>query len=343
LRRNFLFIALSLLLVSTLLWGCGSGVVATVNGKNITAQELDEEVAAFKKSLELQGFSFEGEKGKELEELLRANVLEQLIDQQLVMQEVERLNLVPSDTEVDSELEKIKQQLGSEAEYKKFLAANGFNEPKLKDMIKQQQAWAKLQEKITAQVPEPTEEEIKEYYEQNKEQFSQPEQRQVSHILIGTGDYSNGKNRSEADAKVQALQIVDKLKAGGDFAELARQYSDDPGSKDNGGQYPPFSRGSGFVKEFEDAAFGLEKGEYTVEPVRTQYGYHIIRLDDIIPAITISLAEVKDNISALLMEEAVAEEMDSYMKNLREKADIINKLEKKDTGEEPAGSESTKD
>jgi len=321
-----IILLLALLLSSTLLWGCSSGMLASVNGTSITAEQLDVEVAAVKMNLEQQGFSFEGDQGKEIEKTLKQNVLEQMIDQELIMQEAEHLKLMPTDKEIEAELAGIKEQLGSEGEYKKFLAANGVNEPKLKDMIKQQQAWVKLQEKVTAEVPEPNEKEINDYYESNKEQFSQPEQRQVSHILIGTADNSNGKNRSEADAKVLALQVVDKLNSGADFGELAKEYSDDPGSKENGGQYPPFSRGSGFVTEFEDAAFNLSKGDLTTEPVRTQFGYHIVRLDDLIPAVQMSLADVKDNISATLKEKTVTEKMNSYMEDLREKADIVNEL-----------------
>lgn len=341
-RKNIPFLIMALLVSSLLLWGCSSGVVASVNGKDITAQQLDEEVAAVKKNLEQQGFSFEGDQGKEFEDMLRSNVLEQMIDQELVMQETERLGLVPTDKEIDDELGRIKEQLGSEGEYRKFLAANGVNEPKLKDLIKHQQALVKLQKKITSEVPEPTEEEIKSYYDQNKEQFSQPEQRQVSHILIGTGNYSGDKNRTEADAKVQALQVVDRLKAGADFGELAREYSDDPGSKDNGGQYPPFSRGSGFASEFEDAAFELTKGDYTAEPVRTQFGYHIIRLDDVIPAVQMSLSDVKESISANLHENAVMDKMNAYMENLRSNADIVNKLENKADKESGGGKEADK-
>lgn len=329
-RKNILLISLALLVSLVFLWGCGSsGVVASVNGKDITGQALDEEVAAGKKMLEEQGYNFEGDEGKELEEMMRVSLLEQMITRELLMQEAERLNLLPSDMEVREELDRVKKELGSEGDYKKFLAANGLNEPKLQERLKQDKAMVKLQEKVTAEVPEPTEEEIEAYYENNKEQFSQPEQRQVSHILIGTGDFTDGDNRSEADAKVRALQVVDKLKAGDGFAELAKQYSDDPGSKDNGGQYPPFSRGAGFVKEFEDAAFAMNKGEYTVEPVRTQFGYHVIRLDDVIPASQQSLDEVKGAISSILFEQALKEKGDAFLDNLRDEADIVNKLENK--------------
>lgn len=341
-RKNILLLGLIVMLASLVLWGCSSNTVASVNGEKITAQELDEEVAALKDNLTQQGLNFEGEQAKQMEEMLRLDVLNQIIDRKLIMAEVERQKLVPTDKEVQDEIESLKKQLGTEGEFKKFLAANGVNEPKLEDLIKQQLAVNQLQEKISSEVPQPTEAEIKNYYESNKEQFTQPEQRQVSHILIGMGDYSNGKDRSEMDAKVLALQVVDKIKSGSDFSELAKQYSDDPGSKDNGGQYPPFSKGSGFVKEFEDAAFNLQKGEITSEPVKTTFGYHIIRLDDVIPAKTYTLEEVKQNIISTINGDAINKKMEDFMQDLRDKADIDNKLADESDSSQANEGESTK-
>jgi peptidyl-prolyl cis-trans isomerase C len=338
LRKNVSLLGVMILLVSLVLWGCGgNNVVASVNGEKITTQELDQNVEAMKAGLEQQGLIFEGDQGKEFEQMLRRDVLNQMIDQKLILQEAEKRGLLPTDKEVAGEIEQLKKQLGSEGEFKKFLAANGVNEPKLNDLVKQQLALNKLQEQIASGVSRPSGEEIKNYYEQNKDQFSTPEQRQVRHILIGVGDYSNGKNRTEMEAKVLALQVAEKLRSGADFAELAKQYSDDPGSKDNGGEYPPFSRGSGFVKEFEDAAFNLKEGEFTAEPVKTAFGYHIIRLDKVIPAKVQSLAEVKDDIAERIRQEAVSKKMDDFMQELRDKAKIVNNLGKDPSGQAEKG------
>jgi len=316
-----------LLLATLVLGGCGSNVVATVNGENITSQELDEEVITVKDNLAQQGFNLEGEQAKELEDMLRQDVLNQLIDRRLVMAEVKRLDMLPTDKEVQEEIEAIKQQLGSEGEFKKFLAANGINEPKLGDFMQEQLAVNKLYEKISSEVPQPTEAEIKDYFAKNGAQYNDPEQRQVSHILIGVEDYSNGQDRTDMDAKVLALQVVDKVASGADFSELAKQYSDDLGSKDNGGQYPLFSKGSGFAEEFESAAFGLQEGQYTVEPVKTTFGYHIIRLDDLVPAQTRTLAEVKDQITASLHTEQVNQKTSAYVQKLRDDAEVVNNLQ----------------
>lgn len=318
-------LGLMILLASLMLWGCGSQVVATVNGAQITSQELDKEWEAMKESM--AQYSFEGEQAKEFEQMLRVNLLNQMIDQKLIMEEVENLELMPTDKEIQEEIKNMKESLGSDDKFKKALSAQGLNEPQLKDLIKQRLAVEKLYEKISSEVPQPTEDEIKTYYENNKEsKFTDQEQRQVRHILIGTGDYSNGKNRTEMEAKVLALQISDKLKAGVDFAELAKQYSDDLGSKDNGGEYPPFSKGSDYVEKFEEAAFNLETDELTAEPVKTDFGYHVMRLDKIIPAKTYEFAEVKEDAIDTVHEEAVNAKLESFMQNLRDNAEIVNSL-----------------
>jgi len=328
--RKYRLIILSLMLLLTVLvlGGCGSQVVATVNGEKITSQELDNEVTTAKNNLAQQGYNLQGEQAKEFEEKLRQEVLQQLIDRRLLTAEINRLSLAPTDKEVQDAIAGIKQQLGTEAEFKKYLAANGINEPKLEDFVKEQLSYSKLAEKISSEVPPPTDTEIKDYFAKNSNQYSEPEQRQVSHVLIGVGEYSNGKNRSDIDAKMLALQVVNKVAAGSDFGKLAKQYSDDLGSKDNGGQYPAFSKGSGFVEEFENAAFTLKAGQYTVEPVKTTYGYHVIRLDKIIPAKTHTLDEVKEQIIASLRDEEVQQKQNEYILELRNKAKVINNLAK---------------
>jgi peptidyl-prolyl cis-trans isomerase D len=131
-----------------------------------------------------------------------------------------------------------------------------------------------------------TPEEIKALYEKNKAMFSTPERVRASHILLKT------EGKDKAAVKKQAEAVLAKVKAGGDFAALAKQYSEDTGSKDNGGDLDYFSRASDaapgaphMVKEFEDAAFALQVGQ-TSGLVETEYGFHIIKLTDRKAAVT---------------------------------------------------------
>lgn len=331
--KRFFILGLLLIMATLVLWGCGQGTVATVNGEQITTQDLNQRVEMMKQEMIQQGFQFEGDTGAQIEAMLRNDLLEQMINEKLLLQEAKKRNLLPADKEVEAEIKKIKEQLGDEGNFKKYLAANGVTEPRLKDLIHNQMALMKLQEQITADLPQPGEAEIKDYYEKHREQFSNPEQRQVRHILIGTGDYAGDTGRSELEAKTLALQVVAKLQAGGDFEALAKQYSDDPGSKDNGGQYPPFGRGSGFTPAFEEAAFNLQEGALTAEPVKTEFGYHIIRLDQIIAAKTPGLEEVRDQIVANLNGETINKALGEFVQNLRDNADLVNHLEKKEDQE----------
>jgi len=136
-----------------------------------------------------------------------------------------------------------------------------------------------LKNRVTA-----TPEEIQALYEKNKSMFSTPEQVRASHILFKT----EGKDK-EAVRK-QAEAVLAKVKAGGDFAALAKQYSEDS-SKDNGGDLDYFGRGR-MVKEFEDAAWALEKGQ-TSGLVESQFGFHIIKLTDHKPAMTRTFEQVR--------------------------------------------------
>lgn len=113
------------------------------------------------------------------------------------------------------------------------------------------------------------------------EVLEQLEQVTVSHILIGLNDSSNKPIRTEAEALARANEVYAKASSNSDFAALAKEYSDDPGSKDKGGVYGPMSIAqfkSSMVKEFVDGALALKAGEVS-KPIKTEYGYHVIRLD----------------------------------------------------------------
>ena len=125
-------------------------------------------------------------------------------------------------------------------------------------------------------------------YNDNITQYQTPEQVRASHILLKT----EGKN--EADVKKQAEEVLKQVKAGGDFAALAKKYSEDEGSKVNGGDLDYFTRGR-MVPEFETAAFALQPGQVS-DLVKSQFGFHIIKVVDKKPAATRSLDEVRPQI-----------------------------------------------
>lgn len=135
-----------------------------------------------------------------------------------------------------------------------------------------------------------SEEDLRAYYEEQKDTFSTEERRKVRHILVSTKG-----EESEKDSLAKTRQIIEKLIKGEDFSKLAKQYSDDPLSKKKGGDLGFIRRGD-MVEEFEETAFNLKEGVVSV-PVKTKYGYHIIEVTKVEPATTKSYDEVKDQLA----------------------------------------------
>ncbi|MGA8312866.1 MAG: peptidyl-prolyl cis-trans isomerase [Terriglobales bacterium] len=155
------------------------------------------------------------------------------------------------------------------------------------------------------------------YYDQHREDYRVPEQVSVSHILIKTplpGPDGKVDPKGVEEARKKAEDILKQLKAGGNFAELAKKYSEDPGSGKNGGSLGFIGRGR-TVPEFEKAAFSLPKGS-TSDLVQSSYGFHIIRVDDKQAAHVKTLEEVKDQIEGSIREQKAAQAVSNQVNAL---------------------------
>jgi peptidyl-prolyl cis-trans isomerase D len=139
------------------------------------------------------------------------------------------------------------------------------------------------------------EEDIEQAYEQSKNRFSTSPVRRASHILIETGSDAGEEGRQAAEQK--ARELLEQLQAGADFAELAREHSDDPGSASSGGDLGRIEEGA-MVPAFEDALFALEEEGALTGPVETRFGFHIIKLTEYEPASVKPLEEVRDQLAA---------------------------------------------
>jgi peptidyl-prolyl cis-trans isomerase D len=158
--------------------------------------------------------------------------------------------------------------------------------------------------KVRAKVPV-SDAEIRAEYEAKKESYAVPEQVSVSHILVQVEP--GGGPDAEAKGKARAEALLARAKSGEDFAKLAQENTDDPTGKENGGQLPPFGRGQ-MVPEFEQAAFDMRPGEIR-GPIKTSFGYHIIRLAAKTSPTTRTLEEVRPSISGELAERKAFAEM----------------------------------
>ncbi|MGI6659473.1 MAG: peptidylprolyl isomerase [Dethiobacteraceae bacterium] len=263
-----------------------SEVVATVNGEKITKQELYD--------------AFVANGG--------ASILEQLISERLIAQEAAKLGIEVTDAEVQQEIDRLIEEnyYGMKEYYEQALAQYGITEELLKDNIRTDlQLSAIVRSKI-----EVSEAEVEEYFRENQDDFNIPEEIDVRHILVETEE--------------EAEEVLALLRAGEDFAELAKEHSQDPGSADKGGALGFNGRGS-FVKEFEDAAFALPVGEYS-EPVKTEHGYHIIEVLERKEAKEVEFADVKEQVKEALIEEKVRERLQEEYNQLYDAAKIEKKL-----------------
>ncbi|MDO6459470.1 SurA N-terminal domain-containing protein [Granulosicoccaceae sp. 1_MG-2023] len=161
-------------------------------------------------------------------------------------------------------------------------------------------AYLELDSATLQDILEPSEDELRTYFDENKSNYVVAEERSASHILI-----SIDGDTDEAAALAKAQELKQQLDEGGDFAALAQANSDDPGSASNGGSLGFFAKGA-MVPEFEEAVFSMAAGDIS-EPVKSDFGYHIIRLDEIKPETGKSFDEVRDEIAALLKQQRADE------------------------------------
>ena len=164
-----------------------------------------------------------------------------------------------------------------------------------------------------------TDKEIEEYYNNNRNEFQVPEKIKISHILIAVD--ANAGEDTKAEKRKQAEQILNKVKAGENFAELAQQYSDDASSKKRGGVLGFFPRGSK-SKEIEEGAFNLKKDEVS-EIILSDKGFHIIKLLDRKEGTTKSLEESRKKIKSKLTQKKKNEAIQDLLEDLKAKTKVV--------------------
>jgi peptidyl-prolyl cis-trans isomerase D len=174
-----------------------------------------------------------------------------------------------------------------------------YQKPERKNLILLVADQAKMEQSINI-----SDAELQRSYDQNKDQYRTPETVDVRHILLKTTDKPAAE---EAKIKEKAQDIEKQLKAGANFAELAKKYSEDPGAAQTGGEYKGVTRGQ-MVPEFEQAAFSLKPGEIS-DPVKTTYGYHILQVEKHDQARLKPFAEAKGDIAATLKKQRASDLM----------------------------------
>ncbi|MGM0829177.1 MAG: peptidylprolyl isomerase [Bacillota bacterium] len=232
--------------------------------------------------------------------------LDTLIAEKIVELESDKKNLTVKDSEIEEELESLKDSYGGEEAFNEALASSGAS----LDSVKKNVQSFLLTEKLLKDRVSISDDQIKEYFEANKESFAQQEQVEASHILV----------EDEETAK----EVKNKLDDGGDFAELTKEYSTDTSNAESGGELGFFAKGE-MVTEFDDKAFAMKKGEIS-EPVKTEFGYHIIKVTDKKEAKDAVLDDHKEEIKDILFDQALQTEYGTWLEEQKEEYQIENLL-----------------
>lgn len=170
----------------------------------------------------------------------------------------------------------------------------------------------------------PTDEALKAYFETNKDKFTTPEKYSVRHILIGSKESTGSETGlSDAEAKAKADKVFAELKGGKKIQDLAKEYSDDPGSKNSGGLYENITYGQ-FVPEFEATVKKQAPGDVS-EPVKTQFGYHIIQVEKKTPAAAPEFEKVKEKVKQAWMPQRQEEIFRNYINEAKKSLNYVDK------------------
>lgn len=289
-----------------------TGAVAVVDGTEISRTELDSLVERAKKAYEAQKQEFPKVGTPEYQNV-QTQYVAFLVQREEFEKEAEGLGVDITEKDVDKELEEfVKSRFeGDQKKFEKALEDQGFTQDEFRETLRNAVLSQKLFDAVTKDV-EVTDAEIVASYTQNSSQYVTQESRDVRHILIS--EKSDGDKVDFAKSKAEADRVYAELKGGADFAALAKQTSDDPGSKDSGGKLT-ITRGQ-TVPEFDKTAFELKQGVVS-SPVKTTYGYHLIEaLSPVQKAKTTPLAKVRASIQATLLQEKRTNTMTEWVENL---------------------------
>ena len=286
-------------------------VLARVNGEKIERWEFDN---AVKRMEARAGGPVPPDKR---DEVLRG-VLDQLVAYHLLAQESRARKLAIPDTEVDARLADIRKSFPTEDAFKQGIAAQGLTLDQLKIQAKTSLEVAKVVEtevNSKVAVPDP---EIKTFYDSNLDRFKQGDSVHAAHILIGLPQNPTPEQKTAAKAK--ANTVLKTIKAGGDFATLARANSSDQGSAQNGGDLGFFPKGQ-MTPAFEEAAFKQKPG--TLSPVvETPFGFHVIKVMERRAPRTAPFAEVSGQIKDFLTQGQREQKLEAFVDSVKAKGKI---------------------
>jgi parvulin-like peptidyl-prolyl isomerase len=306
-KRSLMLAAAALAVLTVVAAGCGDtdevpqDAVAVVDGTPISKSTLDGLLERTKKTYATQKRQFP-KAGTQEYQALQTQAVAFLVQRQEYEREADKLGVKITDAQIQKKVDDVKKQYfgGDQKKFEAGLKAQSYTLEALRDDARAQLASEGIYKDITSDV-KVSDAEAQQYYDDNIDRYKVAESREVRHILVKTKD--------EAD------QLHDELVNGGaNFATLAKEKSLDPGSKDQGGKLT-VSKGQ-TVEAFDKAAFSLDTNEIS-NPIKTQYGYHIIQpLTDVKPGRVTAFTEVRSQIKSQLLQQKKADAVSKWVSDV---------------------------
>ena len=244
--------------------------------------------------------------------------IEQLIARELLFQEAVVRGLGPDTEAIERAYDEARVPYKDDETWKLFLAQQGMNEEGFRAELRLQHTVQALLRQQLAKVPQATDQEAQAFYQANPALFDSGERLRASHIQIRVTESQTAEVR--AALKQRAGTLLEQIRGGADFAELARKSSGDPGSAGRGGELPVFQKGE-FHPAFEQVAYALKPGEVS-EVVETPFGYHIIKLHERLPSVHADFETAKERVKADLLVRKHREAFQQLVGTLRARAKI---------------------
>jgi parvulin-like peptidyl-prolyl isomerase len=315
-----------------------SAVVATVDGRQISARIYR---MYLKNATETLGLTEQTEEGRRKLNSLKEGIISELIDRALIEAEARRRNLSFTQEKLNSEYQNRVEQMGGPELYRAYLGDSNITDEEFRQVVAGEIYGEMLRQDLAKDISV-TQGEARDFYDKEKtnpkfnELFVEPERVRASHILINARRaqiandlLAKGADRSQLDRLVEselklrrdrAAEILNRARAGADFARLAREKSDDPATRERGGDLGLFTRNT-HTPKFDESAFAIKPGRMS-DVVETEYGFHIIKVAEHRPQRTRGFDEVRPAIEQQLLARKLADRLTGWLDDRRNSAEI---------------------
>lgn len=286
-----------------------------VNDQVVTEADVAKEQSMI---MQQMGGSVSPAQMQGMQSALRQQAVTNILNRTLLRQAAVREGIEVTEDQKTARIDDIKGNFESEEQFESQMTRSGLSMDNFEKEVVNTIMLETLIDRQTAHLEETSQEQARDFYDQNSERFVNPERVRASHVLVKLEPEDDDSSKAEKRRKIEGL--LAEIKGGGDFATIAKENSDCPSSA-NGGDLGFFARGQ-MVKPFEDAAFALEAGEIS-GVVETRFGYHVIKLTEREESSKTPFESVSGDIITYLDNMRRQKEVEDYLQALRETSNIV--------------------